>query len=157
MVMNVEGVELKKVDANILKKTARTLGVKWQPGAGIPTVVREVAAKLRGSDDAAIDNCTECGGPWPSNLENCPFCGESDNVSVSAAGASRGSSSEEESNSSEDSSSSEASSSVIGGSPSEEPPESVALVHANGSGKTLQLGGATAETRVSAKRTEDDL
>ena len=82
--MNVEGVALDKVDQKLVASSAKKFAVATK-GKTLGTVVRELAAKLR-DGDGDMDACTECGGPWPAELDACPFCGDLANPEEEAKG-----------------------------------------------------------------------
>jgi hypothetical protein len=134
--MIVEGIDLKKIDQKIVRASAKRFEVK--ANGSLATLVKDLKSKLEESD-GDVGLCSVCGAPWPSELDSCPFCGETDNES-------RGSEEAE----------SEASS-VMGGTASEEPPESPSAMVRVDRAPLGALGGGHPDGRVSGPQTEADL
>jgi hypothetical protein len=136
--MNVEGVDIKKVDQKLVMRSAKKF--KVPTNGTLASTVKALKAKLDDSD-GQLSDCTVCGGTWPAELDACPFCGDVEREeSVTGAERSDADSSPE--------------SSVIGGTASEEPPEtSTALAQV----ERAPLASLAGNPGVVAPQKEEDL
>jgi hypothetical protein len=136
--MNVEGVDIKKVDQKLVMRSAKKF--KVPTNGSLASTVKALKAKIDDSD-GKVDDCTVCGGSWPAELDACPFCGDTERDDPGSAEVS-----EESGHASE--------SSVMGGTESEEPPEtSTALAQV----ERAPLASLAGNPGVVAPQKEEDL
>jgi hypothetical protein len=140
--MIADGVDLKKIDQKLVLRSAKQF--KVPTGGTIATVVKALKAKLNDSD-GDVGDCTVCGGPWPTELGSCPFCGDEDREEKT--------SSDDRAEAAADDSS--APSSVMGGTESEEPPDPSSRAMAHVERAPLEAMGGNG--RLATAQTEEQL